>query len=58
MIEHTRSKEDRRYRGGTRSGQDRRKSSSDDWKFIEKRHKEDRRKGQRRSPPDRREAEV
>jgi len=56
MTENARSTEDRRYRSGTRSGRERRENSSDDWKFIEKRHKEDRRKDQRRSLPDRRDA--
>jgi len=55
MTDHIRNNEDRRYRSGTRSGQERRENSSDDWKFIEKRHKKDRRIGQRRSLTDRRE---
>lgn len=54
MTEHKRSKEDRRYRSGTRSDVSRRESPSDNWKFIEKRHQEDRRSSQRRKLSDRR----
>lgn len=54
MAEQERNKEDRRYGSGTRSDKSRRETPSDDWKFIEKRHEEDRRAEQRRKRSDRR----
>lgn len=54
MSEHKRSKMDRRYGNGTRSGAERRVAPSDDWQYIEKRQKDDRRQDQRRTQTDRR----
>ncbi len=54
MQQTERSKEDRRFGNGTRSGNERREMPSEDWKFIEKRQKDDRRQEQRRSQSDRR----
>ena len=54
MTEHKRSKLDRRYGDGTRNGDERRDTPSDDWQNVEKRRKDERRHDQRRTQPDRR----